>query len=305
MKTLDTLVKNGKKKNTGLKRNMKKALIGLATAGTALTYQPKADAEVVFSMEAKNSCFYIDRELPATDGAIQIYVYADNLQDEKPTSKVSWELEVPQGINFENVMYHNPYFTDIDITKTGPCDEFLDRNAGKTIDFFYGYPLDHNSVQVQKSQRSINQSLVPQNVIPGVSHRKGLLAVYAFDTFSQTNAIGPKTFKLRNTQAYAADGTTQATRTKDLSVYLINNWRDLEAHPHLLLDQHQKIPQIHTLIYPYRLSIETSADLNHWESIGTNNLKDPHGSWWLGFTVDDTQATNYPMRFYRAVKVSE
>jgi|GEM_PF-5254763 len=286
----------------------KKSLAAAGLLASLASYSPKANGDVIFSMESGNTRDIL-RVWDTNSNILKLFVNADNTEENKPTSEVQWKVEYPSDFTLFSIKQPSPYIENC-INGDG-CEE--------DKDFFYPYPMPSmnnpsNSVSLEKSTRA-TKTVTDFNGNTyrfGPEKKQGRVAIFYFqipqginlDTSIGTNGlkVAYRKFKITNTKSYATDGTEQPSQGSEMTVMFVPSYNLLNTNAFILQDKNFGIPNIHVTPFSKQLCLEVSRDSQNknWTPIFTNSFYSTEYNLWMSFDFMDKNATNHQKNIYRA-----
>ncbi len=305
-KTLENLLNKGIDRAKSVKNAFVKAgtLVGLI--GSLIYLPQKANAEVLFTMEATSTRDFPSRVWNTNGTTLKLFVNVDNTEEDKPTSEVQWKVEYPSDFTLFTIKQPDPYIQNCVNGDNCQIEE----------DFFYNQPMPSkgsptNSVSLENSIRS-TRTLYDFNGNSyrfGPEKKQGRLAIFYFfnpkgislDKPIGTNSLKVAYRKIRitNTKAYATDGSEQKSQGSEMTVMFIPNYDLLNDNVFILQDRNFSLPHLHVTDFSKRTCLEASRDGKTFSPIATNN--NPY----MSFNYIDKDATNYQSTIYRARSIEE
>lgn len=253
--------------------NSAKKTAASLTLGAALlspTYVAQdSNAEVLLTMETRNSIDFPMRIWQPNNQLMTLLVYADNNRETAQIGKLKSdvksvqtigitvnEVEIPKGMLSVGQEKPSPYIHNFE-------------EGGEQKDFFYPYTMSPtNKAKLNNTARFV--------VGEGPAQRKGWVASYLIRV-PHTMPLGTYTFKIKNAQAFGPNGQIQTVKTIPLTVKVVPSVGEYLRSQKIewIMDQNQgdviiHVPPFDILPSNKRLEMKKSTDLENWTTLFTN-----------------------------------
>jgi hypothetical protein len=259
-------------------RSPARRALGFGLAALLILGSHVIRAAVVFSMDIRFGNDVPTRILDRSQTDLVLFVWADNTTESKETTRFEWQIEAPDGVACKFIYPHDPYFHHLG---TGPIEDLL-----------CPFPIAINNVQFTNNIRMATTG--------GPMRTNGVIAAYAI-TVLTNNPLGAMKIRVRNTKAYAADGTFQPSFGTEASMVVIFSYAILDIGPAIVTDRNQGIQELFVTRFTKQQAIEATESLHSpWQEIfRSTNYDSRWPNPWRSFRYIDFSSTNHPTRFYR------